>query len=320
MNRSAVWLMVLAAGFAFGVIRLFDLQFSSGDAYRAYSSLRADPAGAKALYESLASTGKLEVWRNFQPLEYAPLDDATILLLGLRPAISDHDIRQIERLAGRGNRVVIALAEDEDYEQKPDAPLLLRWQVKLPSRENLIERRVGKGSVAVAPRGDIFTNGGLARGADVETILRALGPGTRVVFDEAHLGMTESGSIVGLARRYRLEGFAAGLALCAALFLWRSTSAFPPPRVQAVAGSIAGRTSASGLAGLLRQNVPPTKLAATAWELWLKSSPASAPASRKREAEAALRGARDPLAALAGAQRALESKGRNDTRATENRA
>ena len=36
-------------------------------------------------------------------------------------------------------------------------------------------------------------------------------------------------SVVGLARRFRLTGMTLGLALCMALFIWRNTSAFPPP-------------------------------------------------------------------------------------------
>jgi hypothetical protein len=58
---------------------------------------------------------------------------------------------------------------------------------------------------------------------------------SRMIFDEQHFGMTESGTVVGLARRFRLGGMAIGLALCAALFIWKnacqlSSAGRPCPR------------------------------------------------------------------------------------------
>ena len=63
---------LLAAGFFAGAARLFTLRFESGDIYPPYSSLRADPLGAMALYESLAALPGASAARHMKPLESAP--------------------------------------------------------------------------------------------------------------------------------------------------------------------------------------------------------------------------------------------------------
>ncbi len=50
-----------------------------------------------------------------------------------------------------------------------------------------------------------------------------------MVFDETHFGIEESGSIAGLARRYKLQGLIAGLLVLVALFIWNQSVSFPPP-------------------------------------------------------------------------------------------
>ncbi len=61
MNRSWGNLAVLLLGglFVTGLIQLILLRFESGDVYPPYSSLRADPLGCKALYESLGRVADL---------------------------------------------------------------------------------------------------------------------------------------------------------------------------------------------------------------------------------------------------------------------
>src|SRR2546425_6364856 len=62
-------LPVLLAVFGLGIGRLFQLRFESGDVYPPYSSLRADPLGTKAFFESLENLRGLTVQRFIQPLE-----------------------------------------------------------------------------------------------------------------------------------------------------------------------------------------------------------------------------------------------------------
>ena len=105
-----VLLVVALAGFVYGLLHLFRLRFEAGDSYPEYSSLRADPLGSKALYESLGSL--LSARRHFRSL--ARLGDGpgtTVLLLGL-PAeaqLAPGDFKALETFARNGGRVVISL-------------------------------------------------------------------------------------------------------------------------------------------------------------------------------------------------------------------
>src|SRR5438552_9474299 len=74
-------LIVVFAGFIFGIAKLFKLRFEAGDVYPEYSSLRADPLGAKAFYESLDTL--LATRRNYRP--FSKLGDGretTLFYLG----------------------------------------------------------------------------------------------------------------------------------------------------------------------------------------------------------------------------------------------
>jgi hypothetical protein len=137
-----------------------------------------------------------------------------------------------------------------------------------------------------------------------------MGPSDRVIFDERHFGIAESGTVVGLARRFRLTGMAAGLALCAALFIWKNASSFPPPADKARAVSLSGRTSLSGLFTLLRRHIKPADLAATCWNEWLASNRKELSPARRARAEAILREhGRQPLEAVREIQTVLHAKG-----------
>lgn len=60
-------LSLLMLLFGFGVWRLFQIRFATGDIYPEYSTLRSDPLGAKAYVESLSALG-LPVARNYTAL------------------------------------------------------------------------------------------------------------------------------------------------------------------------------------------------------------------------------------------------------------
>ena len=114
-------LLVVIAAFLAGVAHLFLLRFEAGDSYPVYSSLRADPLGSKALYESLGSLEGTTVSRNYQPLsKLAQHSDATLFLFGM-PASALNGMRKEEALALEsfalgGGRLVLLL-----YPEKPKA-------------------------------------------------------------------------------------------------------------------------------------------------------------------------------------------------------
>ena len=195
-----------------------------------------------------------------------------------------------------------------------------------------IERIFGKGSVVMVARSGVFSNSGvefafggdadvaramlnsLRRGPDivlndanaVKELAGALGPGPRFVFDESHLGVAESGSVVGLAKRFRLVGFAAGLALLAALFIWRNAGSFPPAALQRAPKRVGAD---SGLRTLLRKHIRPGDVAATCWKEWLVSNQRAVSPQRLQRAETALKShAAQPMEALREIHAALYGK------------
>src|SRR5260370_24441016 len=106
-------MLPLACGFCYGLWKLYELRFAAGDIYPPYSSLRADPMGSKALYDSILQLPGAAAARNYLPIEKAPRGNATLLFLGLDPyvveASPEHHLKDLETLARTGARVVIAM-------------------------------------------------------------------------------------------------------------------------------------------------------------------------------------------------------------------
>ena len=108
-------LPVLLAVFGLGVGRLFQLRFEAGDVYPPYSSLRADPLGTKAFFESLKILRGITVERLFQQLDKLREGRRTTLFVfGVRAFDMDYsseaEYKQLEQLMFDGGRVVISFA------------------------------------------------------------------------------------------------------------------------------------------------------------------------------------------------------------------
>ncbi len=121
-SRTLAWL-VLAGTIILATAALMSVlnaRFDTGDSYPAYSSLRTDPLGTRALFESLGSLPDVKSVRQFERLEKlqgAPRQ--TLLLCGVDPrslaAASDSlDARALTRFAAAGGRLVIALNPSTD--------------------------------------------------------------------------------------------------------------------------------------------------------------------------------------------------------------
>ena len=131
-----LWLMgiIITILFTAGLLWLFALRFQHGDIYPPYSSLRSDPLGTKALYDSLDDCAGITVSRNYQPLNQASFpSDATLLFLGDTMSKNEFlpvsTIVLIESMVKRGARIVITLQpynvepkdeEDDEEEQEED--------------------------------------------------------------------------------------------------------------------------------------------------------------------------------------------------------
>lgn len=333
--------ILIGAGFTATVLYLFDVQFASGDVYPEYSSLRTDAQGTKLLLESLARIPGLSVERSFLPLAFLQEDHATVLLLGLNPEgfAKDPDpyLLSIQKLAAHGNRIVAALEIDPDAETPRADALENMWHVRfgrdshrkhssllyfteatnwkvlesIGPRLFAIERPFGKGSVVLLAASGDFSNQSTVAADRLQQVSTAIGPNTRIVFDEQHLGISESGSVVGLARRFHLTGLAFGLALCAALFIWKNASAFPPPSARPAGWQperLSGRTSLSGLLTLLRRHIPANEVAAVCWREWLSANRRQVTPGRASRAAAIIASsAARPLDAVREIQAVLHS-------------
>jgi hypothetical protein len=333
--RSLALFFALGALLTVGLLRLFDVEFAGGELYPEYSSLRASPMGAKLLYASLGRLPGLQLARNYLPFDSLTTNGATLLMLSADPMQLGLDT--VEKVAGRGNRVVICLP-DKFAPDGSERWAYRKWHLKFPTKEELdgdqlffkeaegwnvferdgddpiaIERNASKGTVVLFARSEAFSNQAIAGGNDLQEVTAALGPATRVIFDESHLGIAETGSVMGLAKRFRLLGFAAGLALLAALFIWRNAGSFPP----ATGLRETGRPAAPihGLQALLRKHIAVRDLAAACWKEWSVSHKRDVSADRLRRAEAIVssragnKSPREALDAVLEIHTVLHSKG-----------
>ena len=114
MKKSFPLFLLLGctAVFVFGLVRLFELRFEVGDVYPAYSSLRSDPLGAMAFYESLGRVPGISVRRDFSTQNVLPEKTHTVYLqLGAYPYdwkwVPSDLSRELDDFFARGNRLVI---------------------------------------------------------------------------------------------------------------------------------------------------------------------------------------------------------------------
>jgi len=114
-NKTSLLLgwMVIAL-FIFGIIYLLMLRFSSGDVYPHYSSLRTDPTGTKAFYESLDICCDFRTERNHEPFSRMKNRfDSTFLVLGMEPSalgtVPKSIAEEVNYFISNGGRMVISL-------------------------------------------------------------------------------------------------------------------------------------------------------------------------------------------------------------------
>jgi hypothetical protein len=286
-------LCVLAVIFAIGLFQIFRIRLVAGDLYPEWSSLRSDPDGTRVLFDSLAATGRVVTVRKYKTLAQSPERGAAILFLGYSPnslvSASSSDLDGFEQSARSGNRLVFAMNPGQwagPPKQEADSALAKKWGVavdRVPGnpdddialffakatnwapdvsekgRPVVIERAFGSGSIVLAASSEVFSNQNLAADRNSALLVRLIGSDARVVFDESHLGVQDTGSVLGLVHKYRLDGALWGLLAVAITFVWSNAAGFPPPEPRLAAAN-AGHDSRSGLAQLLRRQIPTARI------------------------------------------------------------
>lgn len=136
----------------------------------------------------------------------------------------------------------------------------------------VVERRFGRGSVVIATDSFFVSNEAMWKAREPQLLAWLIGPAAQVVFDEAHLGVTESAGVAVLMRRYRLQGMIGGLFLLAGLFIWKhSFSLVPATTDRAMSQPIAGKDAAAGFVNLLRRNIAGHEILEVCFHEWTRS-------------------------------------------------
>ncbi len=311
-NRTWWLILLLLALFLAGAWEVMVAPLITGEVYPPYSSLRTDPLGAKALFESLAEQPGLEVARLYKA---RPLLDSTstLLILGVDSLAWTKNPKTLaedyEKPIMHGGRIVIAFLPAHAPQAPPNAGAIEdQWHIRLRYRKEsagdarnsaaipresamyfepgpewrvlekrqgaaaIVERDFSGGTLVLLSDSFPLSNQGLLDNSEAALITRLIGPAKRVLFDENQFGMSETGSVAVLIRKYRLETAIGMLLAIAGLFIWHSTSSFLPPREDTRASPVSGRDLHEGLAALLRRNIPLDQLLATCSKEWLRSA------------------------------------------------
>ena len=350
------------ACFLYGLLRLFGFTFASGELYPAYSTLRTDPLGAKAFYDSLNLIKNLEVSRNFGSFLKLPEGKNTALVfLGLAHDDLENTPKSLaqtlDRFIQQGGRLIIAFApqqgspfdlpEDSKKEKKEqpkekqekkswkekkksecpdedclnisladhwglevqfaekskpgeeiqalrrdknDLPPRISWHTVLffdkidrpwktiytaRNKPVIIEKAYGRGSIMIAADSYLFSNEALRKERLPELLVWFIGPRSKIIFDETHLGIYKSEGVATLVRRFRMQWFIAGFFLMAVLFIWKQMTPLVPSKNQATDPALAniapGRDYTSGLISLLKSHIPIQTVLSACFQEWSKS-------------------------------------------------
>lgn len=122
-GSAGLVLAFIIIAFIIGMVNLFYMRFETGDILPAYSSLRSDPLGSKALFESLDKIEGLSVKRNHKSLNQIEASrGTTVLYLGANLSRFYFSLfgsmDPLDSLAVTGGRLVMAFAPvmDRPYE------------------------------------------------------------------------------------------------------------------------------------------------------------------------------------------------------------
>ena len=357
--------------------RLFALRFERGDVYPPYSTLRADPLGAKALADSLALMPGREVRRNYQPLVRLKPKEPVVLAyvaVDYRVRWEEAELAEFERIISTGSRAVIAfdrevyrtapqrlggatptpgaspipgaapppgpspgkskeelpgiafgeVAKDwhfafdiaQEVERRamqgtaePTAPsglhenipwhsalyfksLGAEWKT-LYACNNLpvvVERAFGDGSIVLCSDAYFLSNEGLTNSPAAEFLSHLFASRETIVFDEEHLGVSESSNIATLARRMRLDGVVLALAVVASLYVWKQSTSLLPPRNDTPADhDVTGSDASEGFIKLLHRSVAPGALLESCVAAWARTRGRVVPDEERAHIETVLR-------------------------------
>jgi len=136
----------------------------------------------------------------------------------------------------------------------------------------LLERPFGKGEIVLASDAFFLSNEAMKKERLPNLLSWLCGDHRRIIFDETHLGIAESPGLAKLIERHGLTPFFISLIVLIALALWRTSIPFVPARSGRDPDEVSlGRDHLTGLANLLRRNIPPNDVVAACVDEWENS-------------------------------------------------
>jgi hypothetical protein len=131
-----------------------------------------------------------------------------------------------------------------------------------------LERKLGRGAIVLMANADLLTNRQLLSAPDAEALAAAAGNRRRMIFDETHLGVADTGSVAGLAAAHNLQWLLLGFVMLAVFYVWRNSVSFVPPMRAERDAAIAGLNAHGALTALLMRSIPENQILATAAAEW----------------------------------------------------
>lgn len=145
------------------------------------------------------------------------------------------------------------------------------WRIVYEREGNpvLMERRFGKGELVLASDSFLFSNEAMRGERHSDLLSWLCGNHRGIIFDETHLGVSESTGIVKLMKKHRLAPFFVSLVGLFLLAVWRvRASSIPIPLVREGDQTASGKDHVTGLASLLRRNISPHDLLRVCLDEW----------------------------------------------------
>jgi hypothetical protein len=146
------------------------------------------------------------------------------------------------------------------------------WEVLAKARDLpvVLQRKFGAGKLILLADSYPLSNIALAAHRNAALVSWLFPEHSTVVFDETHFGIVDHPGIIGLARRYGLDGAFAAVVGLALLYLWASRySLRPVRRVQPNSESaVRGAGGNEIFTNLLRRTLPAADLCAVCLQIW----------------------------------------------------